>query len=257
VEKSGFRPTVQSTWDSLISYSSDEKYELEVDGVNGIFYTESEGEVRIFYPEFSERKVMGELLSHINASDVFYDIGAHVGVYTCMIGQKLDEGQVYAFEPHPSNIDRIKENADNNDVEADFYECFLSNEDGEVVVPRNSAHAGARTGLLTDKSDPDNPLKKPVYQAESLIRTESSLSPPTVLKLDVDGAEADVLQGFGEYLQNCKVIFCEIHPTLLQEYGSSEEQVMDLFENAGFEIERFSSLGDRYHVIAHSAQGQD
>lgn len=57
------------------------------------------------------------MLQTLESDDVFYDIGANVGTYTCFAGQVVDDGNVIAFEPHPANVDRLRENAEPNEID--------------------------------------------------------------------------------------------------------------------------------------------
>jgi hypothetical protein len=44
----------------------------------------------------------------VKPGDVFYDIGANIGVYSIMAARRVGEtGRVFAFEPHSGNFSRL------------------------------------------------------------------------------------------------------------------------------------------------------
>ena len=65
---------------------------------------------------------------------------------------------------------------------------------------------------------------------------------PDVIKVDVEGAEMNVLMGMRQTLRDCKpILFLEIHPTNLHYFNTSTSEILSLLiENnyKWFEIER-------------------
>ncbi len=97
-----------------------------------------------------ERPVVTDALRTLDYSDVFYDIGANVGTYTCFAGQVVDDGNVIAFEPHPANVKWLRENAALNDIQAAVRPVAFSNEHGssELAISGENDQAGVGTHSL-------------------------------------------------------------------------------------------------------------
>lgn len=55
-----------------------------------------------------ELPVLRDMLEAVQSDDVFFNVGAHIGIYSCLVGQKLSDGQVVAFEPYPPNRSRLE-----------------------------------------------------------------------------------------------------------------------------------------------------
>ena len=75
-----------------------------------------------------------------------------------------------------------------------------------------------------------------------------------VLKIDVEGAEAEVLRGGMELLQQHKpVLLIEVHTYALKDFGSSREELLGLLEGLGYEEKIISFPGnkgkDHYNAI--------
>jgi hypothetical protein len=65
--------------------------------------------------------------SEVKAGQVFYDIGANIGIYSILAAKYVGGvGRVYAFEPHNANFSRLLDNIAANGL-------------GEIVVPCNLA----------------------------------------------------------------------------------------------------------------------
>ncbi|MFP9059021.1 FkbM family methyltransferase [Natrialbaceae archaeon A-chndr2] len=210
------------------------------------------------YPEFerfydlkNEKNVLEELLEEITDEDVFYDIGANVGLYSCFAGSKSPEGSVYSFEPHPVNVDALKKNLQLNDVDGTIFQMALSDEEGTFELSSEGSEAGlGEHSLNTTQSE--STVSVTVRQLDSL-RTEHDIPVPTIIKIDVEGAELDVLKGATETLSepNCKTIYCEIHPGRIKAFGGSSEALRDHLSELGFEIEDLDrEMGGRVMIKA-------
>lgn len=131
-----------------------------IDGTTASFAVSSPKEYARASTIHGERPVVADVLQTIESDDVFYDVGANVGTYTCFAGQVVDDGNVIAFEPHPANVDRLRENASLNDVQAEVRPVALSNERGptEPAVSGENDQAGVgticRQLVRTNKSTP-------------------------------------------------------------------------------------------------------
>jgi hypothetical protein len=72
---------------------------------------------------------------------------------------------------------------------------------------------------------------------------------PSIIKVDVEGAEILVLQGMKDLLESPqapRILFCEFHPEYLRYFGSDQQECIDLIESAGYSesyrIDRFQQI---------------
>lgn len=227
------KPAVDSyRW--LLSRVGGEIYTLDIDGVRATFTTETFEEVKHFHPVVGERPEIRDLLGELRADDVFYDVGAHIGIYACIVGQTLPEGDVLAFEPHPGNVSKLEANLDRNDVDATVYPYALSDESGTVQLSVDALNSGSIGHLNPDKRDRTVDVK--AIRGDGLV-AEEGLEPPTVVKVDVEGAELKVLRGLDGCLDRCRLLYCEVSPAL-EDYGDSKAELYEFLEARGFETER-------------------
>lgn len=189
----------------------------------------------------SEKEVLADLLSEISSDDTFYDVGANVGMYTCFVGQYIDSNHVFAFEPHPKNANRLNQNLTLNDISAKIKRHALSNKTGTAQLQvKESGETGVGSHSLSTDETVRN-INIETVRGDEIARKEQS---PTVLKIDVEGAEMDVLYGLEESISDCRVIYCEIHPDALPDFGSQPEDILDYLEDNGFKTETTFEFGE-------------
>jgi FkbM family methyltransferase len=243
--RSGLRDTVLE----LLYRRSGPSTVVRADGVSVTFRTVTASEFRRVRNLMDERGTIGDLLSELRTDDVFYDIGANVGMYSCFVAKVLSEGRVVAFEPHPANTEALTENLDLNGFDAVVRRIALSDRRGDTVLTETSPEAGAGGHSLS----PEGSGQGLHVETDTLDRTvdAADLPPPTVAKIDVEGAEGRVLEGGAEVLaaDSCRLLYCEVHPQRLGEFGDSYRTVVRTIEELGFTTDVIDGEPGRYAMI--------
>jgi len=145
-----------------------------------------------------------------------YDIGANVG-YFSVIGARLvgSHGAVVCFEPLAENFQQIRYNTELNGFSnIQLIEAALGKADGESLFWLSAEPTWGK--LAGAGKEPD----KMVGETSVLVRCldklveEAKLPPPDVIKLDVEGAEVDVLEGALETIRRHRPrLLIELHGT--------------------------------------------
>jgi FkbM family methyltransferase len=179
----------------------------------------------------SEPQVQMILVSHLRTGGVFYDIGANIG-FLSVLGCRLvgPTGEVHCFEPLEENLRALRWNLDANGFTAVVHPLALSDSAGEASMvtdgPLGRAHFGNGTATV------------PTARLDDL-----QLRPPTVVKIDVEGAESLVLSGMRQILAEHKpVVLVEIHP-------GQGAPVRSLLIDAGYELDALED-GGMPHLLA-------
>lgn len=204
-----------------------------------------------------EQFVLARLLEDLTGSETVWDVGACVGTYACFAVQRLPLGRVVAFEPETTNRARLRENlrlnatADRWTVSA----AALADHDGTATLASEFVEAGGGHhhlvddgvtgdgGSATDDEDvaAEYDATAAVGSAVTVRRGESlvaeGIPAPDVLKLDVQGAELQVLRGMGEALDDVDTIYAELHTEKTKWYGATAEAVETFLREAGYSIE--------------------
>ncbi len=152
-----------------------------------------------------EREQTRLFLQHIRPGDVVYDVGAASGYYT-LLARKLvgAQGKVVAFEPNPWNASFLQLHVTANrfdDVE--LHSCAVGREDGTAKFAQRS---GTGTGCVSA----DGTLQVAVRSLDSLVAETGTI--PTHIKIDVEGAEQQLLEGARDLLQQTRpTLFLSTH----------------------------------------------
>ena len=158
-----------------------------------------------------EEGTMRWLDSELRGGDVFMDIGANVGIYTIAAAHRVGpSGKVFAFEPHKVNAIALMRNValNNFNDRISVFACALS--DRPTITPFNynsisSGSSGSQLGhLRTAGKDRDfEPVAREMMLATSIdaLIAQSAITPPALIKIDVDGNELPILVGMSELLR--------------------------------------------------------
>ena len=137
--------------------------------------------------------------TELKAGDVFLDIGAHIGYYTLIAAEQVGHnGKVIAFEPEPTNFSLLKKN-----VEMNGYQ--------NVILIQKAVTSRSEKGrLFLSNTNTGNHTLLDYYNDRNSIEIETiSLDDyfndyegyVDFVKIDVEGAEATVIQGMTALLQ--------------------------------------------------------
>lgn len=176
----------------------------------------------------TESHVYEKMLSELGEEDVFFDIGANLGFYSCLLSDKASK--VYSFEPNPAAVKLLRENLENNSVEnAEVVEAALSNEDASKGFKNLFSNSVVGWGTVTD-GEGEGQIK--ARKAETLLQKDR-IEVPDMMKIDVEGHEREVLKGMGEVLEKgSPIIYVESH----NRHGKTEE----ILESYGYTYEKLN-----------------
>ncbi len=184
-----------------------------------------------------EPEVQAALAELLKPGDVFYDVGANIGYFT-LIGARLvgPAGRVVAVEPQPEALRRLHHNVALNAFEnVTTIEAAVGDEEGHsqlVISPEGILEWAA----LEPSPDPACPTIPVRVTTVDVLR--GGLPAPTLIKLDVEGAEDRALVGMQEALRRDKpAVLCEIHQSLAR--------MRELFEAENYEVVRLRAARRR------------
>lgn len=167
--------------------------------------------------------VLGELVPIRGAT--VWDVGAHIGYHSLAFAALAGpSGHVVAFEPNPYNIDRFRQHLERNTELGEritLMTCALGNVDGEedfVFSPEidNGRSSGSH---LKQAFVPEGPrayqsfsqTRVSVVTADTLL-LDKRVPAPSIIKIDVEGAEALILAGAQHLLGNLTPrLMIEVH----------------------------------------------
>ena len=192
-----------------------------------------------------DRTVLERFVKALRPDDVFWDVGAHVGVYSVLAAERLPSERVVAIEPHPENVERLRENLERNGRGATVRRLALDDECGRAELGVSSPDGTGAFGVL-DRDSARRSVAVQTDRGDSLVA--DGVPAPTVLKIDVQGAELDVLRGLRHALLGCRVVYVNVYEKHFSR-GDEGEEIRDVLESAGLTVERLVDW-DGGHFLA-------
>lgn len=211
---------------------------IKFDGVETKFFVKNPLDLRLIETPFEsgmgdERRLIRTIITSLASGDYAFDVGASIGIHTVFMAKRVaGGGKVFAFEPEKTSCAELLENIKlNNLVNVETFHFALGNDFSEAVIA--SEGGTADFSLLTQKKRELGTIVK-IVPGDHIVKTEG-LPIPKLVKIDVEGYEYYVMKGLKATLEHpkCRVICCEIHPTLLPE-GISEDKLVGLLKSYGF-----------------------
>lgn len=139
-----------------------------------------------------------------NDRPIILDCGANVGVSVLNYKRQFPSAKIVAFEPDPSLVNILKRNLQKNNAEdVKVVEAAVWIQDGEMPFYCEGAD-GSR--ILLDKNNVEN---QTIVKTIDLINCITE--PIDLIKMDIEGAEFDVLMHLANKLNLVKNIVVECH----------------------------------------------
>lgn len=180
----------------------------------------------------------------LKPGDTALDIGANIGAHTMHLARCVSPtGKVIAFEPTAYAYNKLRQNIALNPMLAGLIQAeqiMLDNSDGTQMKPQlysswqihdmAASNHPKHGGRLMDTTGAHNQTLDS-YIAGHKIGTVS------LIKMDVDGHECQVLHGARELLQRDKpVLLMELMPYGLEEVGASLDELLELLSAHGYSL---------------------
>lgn len=205
----------------------------------------------------SENQVLEKFVGDLRSDDVVFDVGGHLGLYTCFAANTVVEGQVVSFEPFPPNLVRMLGNVQkNNRSNVKIISGALGNDSG--IVPIQSPTLTEDYGSPAIEMSETTTLNVPSLTGDQIVNS-GAIPEPNVVKIDVEGAEGLVIDGLEETLKSgeCRQIFCELHPPAshrsdVTDFGYTVSDVREKIQSLGFRIKMTHERGTDTHIVAVS-----
>jgi FkbM family methyltransferase len=183
---------------------------------------------------------------YVPEGGVVVEVGANIGWHLLLFCKLAGStGQVHAFEPNRSVYDEMCGNLALNQVKnVTTWNCALSIEPGTAVfqgVAVNEHGAGNGHLVLADSVQDAGPTSSgQKVRVESLDALNLPLTRLDLMKIDVEGAENEVLTGALRTIEHFLPVLVFEH---LEDFKSRSND-----DNAGV-VSRLSGMGYKFHAI--------
>jgi FkbM family methyltransferase len=184
---------------------------------------------------------------YVRSGGVVLDVGGNIGLTSIAMSGASPSSQIVAFEPSPVNAEFFRKNtADNSNIE--LVNAGVANESGflNFVIPPDGANAHVATQDYQYHGHPDfHPTSVPVITLDEFSRGRRFSDPVTLIKIDVEGFEPNVLAGAAE-------LIAKDAPWLWVEFNAVALNVAHGYSPMAFA----SRLFERFEVMAVDSGGK-
>lgn len=208
-----------------------------VRGIELRFQTHSQ---RQLWQAVGHEHIEPELLDFIDAmpaGSVYYDIGASNGIFACYAAVK--GLNVFAFEPEAQNYALLDRNNFLNNGAINCFNLAISDKQELGKLYSAKFEAAGHMKILDQPRYVGGGEFEPEYVSTVLKYplaiwiADFNAPQPAYVKIDVDGAEFDVLRGAEATLRNAKAIFIE-----LCEASPETPSIVQFIGDLGFTLQK-------------------
>lgn len=197
-----------------------------------------------------------EISRYFDAKDqiVIFEVGACEGEDTIKLRRKFPNSNIYAFEPVAKNIERMRKNYQKYNAQGiKIFEMALSDKNGHAKFYVSSGHPdnlpktsnwdyGNKSSSLLPPNKHKKIHKWVKFSQQPKIKTqridsfclEQSIDKIDFIYLDVQGAELKVLEGAGDLLNSCRMIWLEVEAIELYTSQPLRDEVELFMKDHGF-----------------------
>jgi FkbM family methyltransferase len=172
-------------------------------------------------------------LDNQNDQRWFFDVGANVGLYSWEVRKVSPRRKILAFEPDPENIKLLEKTLNGaNFQNVEICKCALSNQLAEIYFFQDTLTSA--TGCVAGKDKPwieqylnssANEIRVKTETLDSVVIQDRT---PSLIKIDVEGHEIEVLQGGRNTLRKAKPLL------IIESFPPKQSTVLSFLDELGF-----------------------
>jgi FkbM family methyltransferase len=165
----------------------------------------------------------------------FYDIGANIGLYSWLCRDLSSNRTILAFEPDPKNFQLLQMTKENSKIkDINLFNIALSNRMDTVSFQQDTLTSA--TGMISDGQTPW--IEKYLGQETSSIQVKTDYldnktfktHEPSLIKIDVEGHELEVIKGGEKKLSQNKPLL------LIESFPPNLDRVVNFLTKLGYKF---------------------
>lgn len=193
-----------------------------------------------------EVKLTKFFVKNLKEKDIFYDLGANYGFYTFLALEFCKE--VHSFEPNPAVYSVLKENL-KNESKVFLNKVAVSNQNGITKMFLDKKGSGSSTILFEQFLKKREIFNEKHIEVKTITLDEyiKTRLPPTIIKMDVEGAESLVIEGG-------RNLFLKYNPIIAMEiWGINNNQeismkAINMLKNLGYKNYAIKEDGSLFEI---------
>jgi FkbM family methyltransferase len=175
--------------------------------------------------------------------NIFLDIGANIGWYTTLIAKTFPNSACHSFEPHPLIYSALSENVKVNNLNnVSINNIGLSDSPGTATLNQFAGLGHGHSSIEKVEKKVNNTFDIELTTLDSYIK-ENDIKNIDLIKIDVEGAELDVLRGSTSMMtKNQPVWVIEMNKETAEKFHHQPQDLLRFLEKYnGYEYYRVQS----------------
>lgn len=167
--------------------------------------------------------------------NVILDIGANIGEISLRFAQIYPQAVIHSFEPFPDTFNSLKRNVSLNSFSnIELHPLGLGAEPGKVFFEERTI---GNPGMNRVTSDPEKSSREVLITTLDSFAENLGDHPVSLIKIDVEGYELEVLKGAGRLIQqHHPVFFIELDDDNLKDQNGSALELIQFLHAFGYKI---------------------
>ena len=170
---------------------------------------------------------------------LFIDVGANMGYYSVLWCMARESNRCVAIEASPRNLALLRRNVAENDLNTpcEIIPLAVSDRDGTVQFDQGPEAQTGWGGISNGIGSGSRVIDVETRRLDELIPADAAIR---LLKIDVEGAEALVLEGAAGLLERRQVqeVWFEDNQQRREKLGISAERLYRVLEHWGYQVRR-------------------
>jgi len=159
---------------------------------------------------------------------VIWDVGANIGLGSFVMRQIFPDAQLFGFEPSPKDAAIVRLNY-GSWGKATHFEVAVGRQDHQQVSFATDENRSGGQHVSTAVEADWNQTPVTLRRLDAMVQ-DGSITPPDLVKMDIEGFEVEALLGMGDYLATPRAYILETHSDALH------QECLTLLGNVGFRV---------------------
>jgi FkbM family methyltransferase len=195
-----------------------------------------------FYPRNYQPEKVTFLQAHAERGSTAIDVGAHIGLFTVGLARWVGPtGHVHSFEASAGTCEELRRTIRlNGATNVTVHHAAVCDRNGTIDLHEAADRvSNANSVAAIDRGA--RSVAVPAVRLDDVVH-----GPVSVIKIDAEGAETDVLRGAAGLIERYRpAIALEVHPANLRLLGSSAHEVLGLLEGYALDVPQHEFVARR------------
>jgi FkbM family methyltransferase len=168
----------------------------------------------------------------IGKDDTVFDLGANIGAFSIFAAANNSKCDIYSFEPEPKTFEHLNKNVELNSFSdrVNTIQKIVGDEVGSAELYVSYSENQATHSMTQTTHHSGDTVEVEMTTVDTIAESYQN---PDVVKIDVEGAEARVLNGMEKSLIEGVKILIDVHDSELRKMGGNPEYIFNKLTNYG------------------------